>query len=154
MFVAPSLPANSGTRATRSGPNVVVFGTSRSGGAFNFYGALPGDNFTIYIPTSLGPAVLQYADPTSAQHAHAEELTAPDPMTTNLPAGLTHSRLIVACVLDRSGLLQNLHTLEPGPPEMTSKVIAALHSWKFRPAMRGNEPVEVNAILGFNIDTR
>ena len=150
----PSLPANSGTRATRSGPNVVVFGTSRSGGAFNFYGALPGDNFTIYIPTSLGPAVLQYADPTSAQHAHAEELTAPDPMTTNLPAGLTHSRLIVACVLDRSGLLQNLHTLEPGPPEMTSKVIAALHSWKFRPAMRGNEPVEVNAILGFNIDTR
>jgi hypothetical protein len=57
-------------------------------------------------------------------------------------------------VLDRSGLLRNIRTLEPGPAEVTSKVVAALHNWKFRPAMRGNEPVEVNAILGFNIDTR
>jgi hypothetical protein len=31
--------------------------------------------------------------------------------------------------------------------------MAALPSWKFRPAMRGNQPVEVNALLGFGIDT-
>jgi hypothetical protein len=37
---------------------------------------------------------------------------------------------------------------------MTAKVLAALPSWKFRPAMRGNQPVEVTAILGFAIDTR
>ena len=36
---------------------------------------------------------------------------------------------------------------------MTAKIMAALPSWKFRPAMRGQQPVEVNAILGFNIDT-
>ena len=36
---------------------------------------------------------------------------------------------------------------------MTSKVLAALSNWKFRPALRGSQPVEVNAILGFNIDT-
>jgi len=40
------------------------------------------------------------------------------------------------------------------PAETTSKILAALPSWKFRPAMRGNEPVEVNAIIGFGIDTR
>jgi hypothetical protein len=150
----PSLPANSGTRATHSGPDIVVYGTSRSGGAFNRYGTLPGDNYTIYIRTSFGPAVLQYADPNSAKGAQAGELSAPDPMVTNLPAGLTRSRVVVACVLNRSGGLQNLRTMEAGPPEVTAKVIAALHGWKFRPAMRGNEPVEVTAILGFNVDTR
>jgi hypothetical protein len=37
---------------------------------------------------------------------------------------------------------------------MTTKVLAALTSWKFRPVFRGDQPVEVNAILGFDIDTR
>jgi hypothetical protein len=37
---------------------------------------------------------------------------------------------------------------------MTTKVLAALNSWKFRPVFRGDQPVEVNAILGFDIDTR
>jgi hypothetical protein len=37
---------------------------------------------------------------------------------------------------------------------MTTKVLAALTNWKFRPVFRGDQPVEVNAILGFNIDTR
>jgi len=50
-------------------------------------------------------------------------------------------------------LLRNPLVLEPGPAVMTSKVLAALSNWKFRPALRGSQPVEVNAILGFNIDT-
>jgi hypothetical protein len=32
--------------------------------------------------------------------------------------------------------------------------MAALSKWKFRPVLRGDQPVEVNAILGFDIDTR
>ena len=60
---------------------------------------------------------------------------------------------MIACVLDRSGLLRRPQVLEPGPAVMTSKVLAALNSWKFRPVLRGEQPVEVNAILGFNIDT-
>jgi hypothetical protein len=37
---------------------------------------------------------------------------------------------------------------------MTAKVMTALPGWKFSPVLRGNQPVEVNAILGFDIDTR
>jgi hypothetical protein len=37
---------------------------------------------------------------------------------------------------------------------MTSKVLAALPSWKFRPVFRGDQAIDVNAILGFDIDTR
>ena len=60
---------------------------------------------------------------------------------------------MIACVLDRTGLLRRPQVLEPAHAVMTSKVLTALNSWKFRPVLRGNEPIEVNAILGFNIDT-
>jgi hypothetical protein len=139
----------------QEGPDITVVGSSRSGGAFNFYGTLKGDKvYTIYIATALGPAVLEYADPTSVTHPYGEDLTAPHPMRTDLPANLKPSRLIIACVLDRSGLLRNPRVLAPGAHELTIKVLAALPAWKFRPAFRGEQPVEVNAILGFDIDTR
>ena len=51
--------------------------TSRSGGAFDFYGRLKGEKvYTIYITTAL-PTVMSYADPASAAHGYAEDLTAP-----------------------------------------------------------------------------
>src|SRR5438270_257693 len=139
----------------RHGSGITVVATSRSGGAFNFYGALKGDKvYTIYIETGLGTAVMQFADPTSAAHAYAGDLTAPEPMRAEVPFDLQRSRLVIACILDRSGLLKNPQVLEPGGSEMTGKVLASLPNWKFRPVLRGDQPVEVNAILGFNIDTR
>jgi hypothetical protein len=56
-------------------------------------------------------------------------------------------------VLDRSGILKNPLVLEAGAPEMAAKVMAALPAWKFRPAFHGETPIEVTAILGFNINT-
>jgi TonB family protein len=61
--------------------------------------------------------------------------------------------MVVTCALDASGNLKNIRVLEAGPANMTAKVLAALRSWKFQPAMRGDQPVEVTAILGFGIDT-
>ena len=153
--------ANQGAGGSRSsspdrhGSGITVVATSRSGGAFNFYGALKGDKvYTIYIETGLGTAVMQFADPTSAAHAYSGDLTAPEPMRADVPSDLQRSRLVIACILDRSGLLRNPQVLEPAGSEMTGKVLASLPNWKFRPVLRGDQPVEVNAILGFNIDTR
>jgi hypothetical protein len=148
-------PGRSTAAKANEGPDITIVGTSRSGGAFNYYGTLKGDKvYTIYLDTTLGPAVLEYADPTSATHPYGDDLTAPHPMRTELPANLKRSRLVIACVLDRSGLVRNARVLEPGAHEFTTKVLAALAAWKFRPAFRGEQPVEVNAILGFDIDTR
>ena len=74
--------------------------------------------------------------------------------SVSAPPDMKRSRLVIACVLDRTGTVKNARVLEPGAVEMTTKVMAALPSWKFSPALRGNLPVEVNAILGFDIDTR
>jgi hypothetical protein len=152
---APSSgPGRSSTNA-HLGSGITIEATPRSGGVFGYYGVLKGDrNYSIYIDTSLGQAVMQYADPASAAHPSAEQLTAPEPMRKNLPEGLRSTHVVFVCIIDRSGDLKDLRVLEPGAAETTSKILAALHVWKFRPAFRGNEPVEVNAILGFGIDTR
>ncbi|MFZ3264991.1 MAG: hypothetical protein WA172_13400 [Terriglobales bacterium] len=150
----PNGPGHSSTN-THTGSGITIEATPRSGGVFNYYGLLKGDrNYSIYIETSIGTAVMQYADPSSVTHSSTEELAAPEPMRKPLPTGLRPSRVIIACILDRSGVLKNLKVLEPGPAETTSKILVALQNWKFRPAFRGDEPVEVNAILGFGVDTR
>lgn len=151
---SPSDPAVSSIKRNHAGPDITIVGSSRAGGAFNLYGALKGDKvYTIYIDTTLGTAVMEYADPTSATHPYGEDLTAPQPVLADLPAHLKRTRLVIACVLDRSGALKNTHVLQSGGPEMTNQVLAYLAHWKFSPAFRGDQPVEVNAILGFDIDT-
>ncbi len=149
----PKLPGRSSVKE-QPGPAITIVATSRSGGAFNFYGVLKGDKvYTVYLDTALGQAVMQFADPASASHPYAEDLAGPQQMRTDLPAGLTPSHLVIACTLDASGKLKNLKVLDPGPAVLTAKVLAALPTWKFRPALRGNQPVEVTAILGFGINT-
>lgn len=151
---APTLPNHSSTSSSGDGAEITIVATSRSGGAFNFYGALKGDKvYTIYINTALGTAVMQFADPTSVTHPYPQDLTAPQPMRAALPAGLPHSRMVIACVLDQAGMIKNAHVLEAGTASMTAKVLTALNSWKFRPVLRDGHPIEVNAIVGFNIDT-
>ncbi|HTR25007.1 MAG TPA: hypothetical protein VMI10_13585 [Terriglobales bacterium] len=153
---APSTGPGRSSTASHRGFEATVEAGSRSGGVFGtgYYGFLKGKNYSIYIETSIGTAVMQYSDPASAAHPTGESLSAPEPMRKELPAGLRPTRVILACTLDRSGVLKNVRVLEPGATETTSKILVALPGWKFRPAFRGNEAVEVTAILGFGVDTR
>jgi hypothetical protein len=151
---APSTGPGRSSINARGGPSYTVKATSNSGGVFNRYGQLKGDNYSTYIETSLGTAVMQYADASSAAHPYSGDLTKPEAIRVDLPQGLRPTYVVFACILDRAGNLKDIKVLEPGAAETTSQILVALHGWKFRPAMRGNEPVEVNAFLGFGIDTR
>ena len=64
------------------------------------------------------------------------------------------ARLVVDCIVDRAGILRNLKVVEGAGSAMAARMIAALHDWRFRPVLRGNEAVEVHALLGFDVDTR
>ena len=147
----PNLPARS-TVKKQEGPAITIVATSRSGGAFDFYGKLPGDNYSVYVDTAIGTVVMQFAEVNPAPRGQGT-IVGPQGVRTDLPANLPHNRVVIKCRLDASGNLKDLQVLEPGPAAMTIKIVTALRSWKFRPAMRGVQPVEVNAILGFNIDT-
>ncbi|MGO9085419.1 MAG: hypothetical protein ACLQBK_09350 [Candidatus Sulfotelmatobacter sp.] len=148
----PSGPGRSSLKQ-RQTFDVNVVATANSGGPFEPYKSLlHGETHTIYPETgsSSGAAAMQYADESATGRG---TLTAPQPIRTGLPEGLPHLRIVIACTLDASGNLKNMRVLEPGPADMITKVLAALGGWKFRPALRGSQPVEVTAILGFNIDT-
>jgi TonB family protein len=149
---APTLPGRSSVKGDQ-GPAITIVATSRSGGAFDFYGRLPGQNYTVYVDTSVGTVVMQFAEVDPNGHAGAGALTGPERIRTDLPTGLPRNRMVIKCKLSATGNLTNLQVLEPGSATMTAKIIAALPNWKFRPARRGEQPVEVNAILGFNINT-
>ena len=150
----PTVPGRASKGKENNGPGITIVASARSGGAFNLYGSLKGDKvYTIYIDTTLGPAVLQFADPASAAHPYAADLASPQPIRADLPTGLSRTRLVIACVRDKTGTIKGMQVLEPADAGMTSKVLAALPRWKFQPAMRDGKAVEVNAILGFNIDT-
>ena len=150
----PSDPSRSSKGKGHGGFEATVVATSRSGGALNFYGVLKGDRvYTNYIDTTAGTVIMQFADPASAEHPYAETLTAPEVLRKDMPTGLPKARLVIVGSLDTSGLLRDLKVYEAGPALMTSKVLAALVHWKFTPALRGDQPVEVRTILGFNIDT-
>ena len=149
-----SAPGRSNIKQQRQALGVTIVATATSGGAFEPYkNQLRGEQYTTYLDTSLGTVVVQFADGGSAGHAYGGTITAPSGFRTDLPEGLPHARMVVACTIDASGNLRNLRVLEPGPAEMTAKVIASLRSWKLQPAMRGDQPIEVTAILGFGIDT-
>ena len=151
----PIIPGRSGNSRGSNGFDITVEGSSRAGGAFARYGELPGTNYTKYIPTGIGPMVMQYADPSSASHPYMGRISDPVPINLDLPAGLSHSRMVFLCNLDRTGVLRNIRMLEPSrSTAATSRVIAALPKSKFVPAMLRDQPLQVQALLGFNMDTR
>ncbi len=149
----PSTPGRSSLKQ-RQELNVTVVATATSGGAFEPYKSLlHGEQYTTYLDTSLGTVVMEFSDESSTAHPFGGALTAPVPIRTELAQGLPHARMVVTCKLDAYGNLRNVRVLEAGPAAMTAKIVAALRSWKFQPAMRSEKPLEVTAILGFGIDT-
>lgn len=151
----PTVAGRSSLKPHSQTLGVTIVATAGSGGAFEPYKSLfHGDTYTTYLDnTSLGTVVMEFADQATASHQFGGTLTAPAALRSDLPDGLPRARMVVACTLDASGNVKNPHVLEPGPASMTAKVLAALRSWKFQPALRNNQPVEVTAILGFGIDT-
>lgn len=129
-------------------PSITVVATGRSGGGTGLYGYLKGEQvYTIYVETRAGIVVLQFAEhgPTTSSDV---QLAPPEAVNVDLPTE-TVSHLLVGCMLDRAGKLQNLRILEAADAKWAATIITALAHWRFRPALRNDRPVAVDAILEF-----
>ena len=164
MITLPSFGSDSDSGNSPSGKrsslkqrqtfDVEVVATASSGGAFEPYkNLLHGEKHTIYPVATDSTVVMEYADENAVQRGFSGKLIAPQAIRAVMPTGLPRARMVVTCTLDTEGNLKNVRVLDPGPAEMTAKVIAALRAWKFQPALRGDKPVDVTAILGFGVDT-
>ena len=151
----PSVPGHTPSQRGIHKPAITVIATSRSGGAVRAYGALKGSKvYTIYLDTKAGPAVLQFADAALNARGFDEDLVPPEAISDELPEGIKLTKLVISCVMDRSGILRHVKVLEGAGSANSSQVLESVLNWRFRPALRGNDPIEVNAILGFAVDTR
>ena len=153
-FGGPEPKAGGHSDVHKNSNGITVVASPRAGGAMNYYGLLKGDRvYTIYFKTAAGMVSLQFADPDSTAHAYSEDLIAPQALRTEVPNN-SPARLVLKCVLDRTGVLKNISVLQSTGAEFENQVLAAVPGWKFSPAYRGSEPVEVSAILGFGVDTK
>lgn len=151
---APAPPGRTPTEG-RHVPTVTVIATPRSGGALPTYGLLKGPRvYSIYIQTRLGTGVLQYSERPQDISGFQSDLTAPEPLRADFPPGTPMTRVIIGCVLDRSGFLRDLRVVSTSSQEVAVKVMAALKDWRFRPVLRGDEVIEVDALLGFSVGTK
>jgi hypothetical protein len=150
----PMLPNIAVPLGPRRAPAVTIIATSRSGGALNRYGVLKGGKiYTIYIPTSAGNVVLQFAARTRGRATFEEDLTAPEALFATVPPRLSRARYLVAAVLDTAGLLKDVQLLEGEVSTFSTVFITDLQKWRFRPVLRNGKPISVNAVLGFNVGT-
>jgi hypothetical protein len=152
---APDPAANGHSTVKGAKNGITIVASPRAGGALNLYGALKGDRvYTIYLNTAAGTAIMQFADPDSAAHPYDADLTAPQAIRVDVPSDAPPTRLLIACVLDQNGTLHRWRVLQADSSDFSAKILAALPDWKFTPAFRGSQAVEVNAILGFDVDTK
>ncbi len=152
---APTPPGKSPGQPGRHAPDLTVIATSRSGGALNAYGVLKGPRvYTIYLQTRLGTGVMQFSERPSDIRGFQADLTAPEPLRTDFPPGTKISRLVVSCVMERSGALSGFRILDATTADLAYQMIAALKEWRFRPVLRGEEAIEVDAIIGFAVGTK
>jgi len=154
-FGGPEPKAGGHSDVHKNSNGITVVASPRAGGAMNYYGLLKGDRvYTIYFRTAAGMVSLQFADPGSAAHPYTEDLIAPQALRNEVPAGIGSARLVLKCVMDRSGTLKNVTVLQSSGDGFEKQIVAALPDWKFSPAYRGSQPVEINVILGFGVDTK
>ena len=139
----------------RRAPSVTVIATSHSGGAVKDYGIFRGSKVhTIYFDTSVGTAILQFSERSSGGLGFDNDLTAPEPLQVEFPPDTVKSHVVVACVIDESGMLREFRILEATARDLATRVVASLRQWRFRPVLRGEQAIEVDAIIGFDVSTR
>jgi TonB-like protein len=128
---------------------VIVVATGRSGGGLGRYGVFKSQQvYTVYLQTTSGSAVLEFAlhNPTSS----SGDLTPPDAIKAELPPVNNRNGLVISCLLDSSGNLQNIRVVE-GTSANLQAVTDAVRTWRFHPALMGGLPVAVDALIGIGV---
>lgn len=139
----------------RNRPPLTVVATARSGGALATYGKFGGARvYTIYIDTKGGTAVLQYSEMArKGSESFDVDLTAPEPLYFPVPEKVG-SRILVSCTLGEDGKLRDMRIVEGATSDVAASLSDALADWVFRPVMRGETPIAVQAMVGFSVDTK
>ncbi|MBZ5532839.1 MAG: energy transducer TonB [Acidobacteriia bacterium] len=153
----PKLPPPAERRNPADPPRkpapIVVVATGRSGGGLNSYGTFKNQMvYTIYFQTAAGMATFQFAEHDSSAR-YRGELTPPDPLSTDVPTATRGPGIVLSCLLDATGHVQNARVVE-GVSPYSQTVLEAVRTWRFHPALNAGQPVAIDALIGIGISVR
>jgi len=137
----------------RKAAAITVIATPRSGGGLSAYGRFKSQQvYTVYIDTKTGPVVLQFAGRESAS-SYNGDLTPPDPINTELPPLPAGAGVVVSCVLDVAGHVQNVRLMRSAL-QSSEALLEAVRNWQFHPVLNAGEPVAVDVLIGIGTGVR
>lgn len=137
----------------RKAAAITVIATSRGGGGLGAYGRFKSQQvYTIYIDTKTGPVVLQFAGRESGS-SYNGDLTPPDPIDTEMPPLPAGAGVVVSCVLDVGGHVQNVRLMRSAL-QSSEALLEAVRNWRFHPVLSAGEPVAVDALIGIGTGVR
>lgn len=149
---APDAKSSSASQP-RKAAAITVIATARSGGGLDAYHLFKSQQvYTVYLDTKAGPVVLQFAGH-ETRSAYNGNLTPPDPFNTDAPALPPGSGIVLSCLLDEAGHVQNVHLLKSAL-QSTEALLDAVRNWQFHPALSGGQPVAVDALIGIGMGVR
>ena len=153
----PKLPPPAERRNPADPPRkpapIVVVATGRSGGGLNSYGTFKNQMvYTIYFQTAAGMATFQFAEHDSSAR-YRGELTPPYPLSTDVPTATRGPGIVLSCLLDATGHVQNARVVE-GVSPYSQTVLEAVRTWRFHPALNAGQPVAIDALIGIGISVR
>jgi hypothetical protein len=136
-------------------PAIVVVSSANAGGALQqFASHLRGQIYTIYLNAAGATAVMQFSQVKQADRGFfVGDLIPPESIFTVLPNELRSAHQVISCVLTTEGKLKEVKILDGAAGATSQAMREALETWRFRPAYRGDSPIEVNVLLGFGVDT-
>lgn len=147
----------------------------RSGGAgLGVYGVLTGKrNYTVFIPMPGGRWIMQFSempDPkengapsVSSNRAPSGQLTIgmgeaiaqPRPYRKVDPGRPEDEELaklrgltVLFAIIRKDGVIDRVRVVRSLNPALDDRAMEALKKWKFKPALLGNDPIEVQALFG------
>ncbi len=153
--------------APQTAYGMTVVATASSGGGLPDFGVFADEKvYTVYLDMSSAddpaPALtLQYAllrDPSADSGASrsAEGLMPPFPVVKDMPQfpvelvqKYLRRLIVVYAIMDTRGKLQQMLVMQSPDDRLTSRILAALNKWVFRPAELKGQPVSVKVLLGF-----
>jgi TonB family protein len=117
--------------------------------------------YTLYVnmpnlTSSTGSWVLDFAElnPDGTPALTSEGLSGPQPwrkVDPKYPPDLIHSNVqgevILYAIIRRDGSVDSIQLVKGVDPELDRNAMEAFSRWKFRPALRHNEPVELESVV-------
>lgn len=159
--IAPRTPA----KPPESGSyGLTVVSTGNSGSGLGDFGVFYNEPvFTVYISmtTPSGATAPSWTLVYAALHpgeSGAEKITSPFPSKKETPAWpidladrYRNQLCVVYMVIDESGKVQRVKSMESPNADFIAPLIAALNDWEFRPATLNGKPVAVRGLVGVPI---